>query len=76
LPVTRQKARFATGLPATVLAGLDFHQLDSFERFIRSLESPFPKLCLARYSGYPLEVIHVAAEIQSLYDDYARRLLT
>src|SRR5438093_5526006 len=32
-PVTRRKARLATGLPATALAGLDFHQLDSFERF-------------------------------------------
>jgi hypothetical protein len=26
-------ARLATGLPATALVGLDFHQLDSFERF-------------------------------------------
>src|SRR2546425_10552478 len=32
-PVARRKARLATGLPATALAGLDFHQLDSFERF-------------------------------------------
>src|SRR5438093_12502438 len=32
-PVTRRKARLATDLPATALAGLDFHQLDSFERF-------------------------------------------
>ena len=31
--VTRPKARLATGLPATALAGLGFHQLDSFERF-------------------------------------------
>jgi len=32
-PVTRLEARLATGLPATALTGLDFHQLDSFERF-------------------------------------------
>ena len=32
-PVTRREARLATGLPATALAGLDFHQLDPFERF-------------------------------------------
>ncbi len=31
--VARRKARLATGPPATALAGLDFHQLDSFERF-------------------------------------------
>ena len=28
--VTRREARLATGLPATALAGLDLHQLDSF----------------------------------------------
>lgn len=33
-PVTRREARLATGLPATALTGLDFHQLDSFERFL------------------------------------------
>src|SRR2546422_11469536 len=32
-PVARRKARLATGLPAAALAGLDFHQLDSVERF-------------------------------------------
>src|SRR2546422_11305649 len=32
-PVARRKARLATGPPAAALAGLDFHQLDSFERF-------------------------------------------
>src|SRR3989442_2572881 len=32
-PVARREARLATGLPATALAGLDFHQLDSCERF-------------------------------------------
>src|SRR2546426_11953830 len=32
-PVARRKARLATGLPAAALTGLDFHQLDSFERF-------------------------------------------
>jgi hypothetical protein len=32
-PVSRPMARLATGLPATALTGLDFHQLDSFERF-------------------------------------------
>ena len=32
-PVARREARLATGLPATALAGLDFHQLDPFERF-------------------------------------------
>jgi len=32
-PVARREARLATGLPATALAGLDSHQLDSFERF-------------------------------------------
>jgi hypothetical protein len=31
--VARRKARLATGLLATALAGLDFHQLDSVERF-------------------------------------------
>jgi len=31
--VSRREARLATGLPATALAGLDLHQLDSFERF-------------------------------------------
>ena len=33
-PVTQPEARLATGLPATALAGLDFHQLDSVERFL------------------------------------------
>jgi hypothetical protein len=31
--VTRPGARLATGLSATALTGLDFHQLDSFEGF-------------------------------------------
>jgi len=31
--VARPEARLATGLPATALTGLDFHQLDFFERF-------------------------------------------
>src|SRR5439155_23779381 len=31
--VTRRGARLATGLPAMALTGLDFHQLDSYERF-------------------------------------------
>jgi len=48
-PVTRREARLATGLPATALAGLDFHQLDSLERFhLLMLESPSPMLSLAR----------------------------
>jgi hypothetical protein len=43
--VTRRKARLATGLPATALAGLDLHQLDSFERFHQLiLNPPFPSL--------------------------------
>jgi len=48
-PVARREARLATGLPATALAGLDFHQLDSFERF-RSAHSTSssPRLGLAR----------------------------
>jgi hypothetical protein len=33
-------ARLTTGMPATALALLEFHQLDSFERFIRSFEIP------------------------------------
>lgn len=33
LPVARHGARLATGLSAQTLTGLDFHQLDSFERF-------------------------------------------
>ena len=32
-PVARREARLASGLPATALAGLDFHQLDPIERF-------------------------------------------
>ena len=32
-PVAQQEARLASGLPATALAGLDFHQLDPVERF-------------------------------------------
>jgi hypothetical protein len=44
-PVTRPEARLASGLPATALTGLDFHQLDSFERFHQLiLNSPFPSL--------------------------------
>ena len=44
-PVARRKARLATGLPATALAGLDFHQLDSFERFHPLIwNSPLPSL--------------------------------
>ncbi len=44
-PVTRREARLATGLPATALTGLDFHQLDSYERFHQLiLNSPFPSL--------------------------------
>ena len=36
-------ATLATGLPATALTGLDFHQLDSFERFhlTHRFDSPF-----------------------------------
>src|SRR5438045_1537978 len=42
-PVARRKARLATGLPASALARLDFHQLDSFERFHPLIwSSPFP----------------------------------
>ena len=41
--------RFTTGLPATALAGLDFHQLDSNERFHPLMTRfPFPRLRLAR----------------------------
>lgn len=44
-PVSRREARLATGLPATALTGLDFHQLDSYERFHQLiLNSPFPSL--------------------------------
>ena len=32
--VAQREARLATDLPATALIGLDFHQLDSFERFL------------------------------------------
>jgi hypothetical protein len=43
--VTRREARLATGPPATALTGLDFHQLDSYERFHQLiLNSPFPSL--------------------------------
>src|SRR5262249_37546100 len=45
-PVTRRKARLATGLPATALAGLDFHQLDSFERFHPLTKIPLPQAWL------------------------------
>ena len=53
--VTRRNARLATGLPAAALAGLDFHQLDSFERFHPLTGIP-PKLCLARYLAYPQSI--------------------
>jgi len=33
----------ASGLPATALAGLDFHQLDSFERFHPLTGIPLPQ---------------------------------
>src|SRR5207249_2834931 len=39
-PVTRRKARLATGLPATALAGLDFHQLDSFRKVSSAYWNP------------------------------------
>ena len=43
-------ARLATGLPATALTGLDFHQLDSYRKVSSAhLEFPFPKLSLARH---------------------------
>jgi len=43
--VTQREARLTTGLPATALTGLDFHQLDSFERFHQLiLNPPFPSL--------------------------------
>jgi len=43
--VTRREARLATGLPATALAGLDLHQLDSYERFHQLiLNPPLPSL--------------------------------
>jgi hypothetical protein len=43
--VTRREARLAIGPPATALAELDLHQLDSFERFHQLiLNSPFPSL--------------------------------
>jgi hypothetical protein len=32
-PVTRRMATLASGLPATALAGLDFHQLDFNKEF-------------------------------------------
>jgi len=38
--VTRREARLATGPPATALAGLDLHQLDSFERFHLLISNP------------------------------------
>ena len=44
--VTRRKARLATGPPATALAGLDFHQLDSFERFHPLTGIPLPQALL------------------------------
>jgi hypothetical protein len=48
-PVARREARLATGLPATALAGLDFHQLDSVERFRSAhVTSSSPRLGLAR----------------------------
>ena len=43
--VTRREARLATSLSAKTLAGLDLHQLDSYERFHQLiLNSPFPSL--------------------------------
>jgi len=47
--VTRREARLAIGPPATALAELDLHQLDSYEKVSSAhLEFPFPKLSLAR----------------------------
>src|SRR5215470_13136385 len=39
-PVARREATLATGLPATALTGLDFHQLDFFEWFHRLISDP------------------------------------
>jgi hypothetical protein len=40
-PVTRRMATLTTGLPATALTGLDFHQLDFSKRFhLTHLSSP------------------------------------
>src|SRR2546422_11662504 len=50
-PVARRKARLATGLPAAALAGLDFHQLDSVERFHPLTGIPLSQALLARYSS-------------------------
>jgi hypothetical protein len=41
-PVARREARLATGLPATALARLDSHRLDSFERFQSGHGGPSP----------------------------------
>ena len=46
--VARREARLATDLSATTLVGLDFHQLDSMERFHLLISiPPSPKLSLA-----------------------------
>src|SRR5438093_11587639 len=45
-PVTRRKARLATGLPATALAGLDFRHLDPFEKFHPLTGIPLPQALL------------------------------
>src|SRR5262245_17618314 len=65
-PVTRRNARLASDLPATALAGLDFHQLNTVD--ILSLESPSQallgamKLLSARRYGMTPESIHVGAD--------------
>ncbi len=42
--VTRRMATLATGLPATALTGLDFHQLDSYKEFHCLItDSPSPR---------------------------------
>ena len=63
------RARLATGLPATALAGLDFHQLDSIERFHPLMTRfPFPRLCLAREP----EIQHLDVALHAEHD--VRRL--
>ncbi len=55
--VARRKARLATGLLATALAGLDFHQLDSFERFRPLTGIPLPQALLGAINHLSAEQV-------------------
>jgi len=63
-----RKSRETSATPAVVdaaLAGLDFHQLDSFERFhLFTLESSSPKLSLAQYFSCP-QLLYIPEQVEN-----------